>query len=92
MASRKDGTLYAGVTSNLPDRVRAHKASEVPGFTQRYRVDRLVYFEFHPTMQHAITREKQIKKWYRAWKIELIEAGNPNWRDLSSEVLDGIEF
>jgi putative endonuclease len=90
MASRKDGTLYTGVTSSLPDRVRAHRQSEVPGFTRRYRVDRLVHFEFHPTMQHAITREKQIKKWYRAWKIELIEVRNPNWRDLSSEVVDGV--
>ena len=92
MASRRDGTLYTGVTSSLPDRVRAHKASEVPGFTQRYRVDRLVYFEFHPTMAHAIAREKQIKKWYRAWKVELIEASNAMWRDLSGEVMDGFSF
>ena len=86
MASRRDGTLYTGVTSSLPDRVRAHKASEVPGFTQRYRVDRLVYFEFHPTMAHAIAREKQIKKWRRDWKIRLIEEENPNWDDLYSAI------
>ena len=92
MASRKDGTLYTGVTSSLPDRVRAHKQAKVPGFAQRYRVDRLVYYEFHPTMHHAITREKQIKKWYRAWKIELVEARNPAWRDLSGDVLDGVSF
>ena len=91
LASRKEGTLYTGVTSNLPDRVRAHKEATVPGFAQRYGVDRLVHFEFHPTMAHAIAREKQIKKWYRAWKIELIEATNPTWRDLSGEVLEGFD-
>ena len=91
LASRKGGTLYTGVTSNLPDRIRGHKEALVPGFTQRYGVDRLVHFEFHPTMAHAIAREKQIKKWYRAWKIELIEASNPTWRDLSGEVLEGFD-
>jgi putative endonuclease len=89
-ASRKDGTLYTGVTSSLLDRIRSHKEGSVPGFARRYRVDRLVYFERHPTMWHAITREKQIKKWYRAWKIALIEATNPEWRDLSSEVIHGM--
>ena len=92
LASRKGGTLYAGVTSDLPGRVMNHKEGSVPGFTKRYGVDRLVYFEMHPTMQHAITREKQIKKWYRAWKIALIEKANPQWRDLSKEVLDGSAF
>jgi putative endonuclease len=91
LASRKAGTLYTGVTSNLPDRVRSHKEASVPGFTKRYGIDRLVHFEMHPTMAHAIAREKQIKKWYRAWKIELIEATNPDWRDLSSEVMDGFD-
>ena len=69
-----------------------HKEGSVPGFTKRYGVDRLVDSEMHPTMQHAITREKQIKKWYRAWKIALIEKANPQWRDLSKEVLDGSAF
>jgi putative endonuclease len=91
LANRKHGTLYTGVTSNLPDRVKSHKEAAVPGFAQRYGVDRLVHFEFHPTMAHAIAREKQIKRWYRAWKIELIEATNPDWRDLSSEVLEGFD-
>ena len=92
MASRKEGTLSTGVTSSLPDRVRAHEGSEVPGFTRRYGVDRLVHFEFHPTMKHAIAREKQIKKWNRSWKIELIEARNPDWRDPSGEILEGASF
>jgi putative endonuclease len=73
-------------------RVRTHKQGAVPGFAKRYGVDRLVYFELHPTMAHAIAREKQIKKWYRAWKIELIERMNPDWRDLSPGVLDGSAF
>jgi putative endonuclease len=92
LASRKEGTLYTGVTSDLPSRLRGHKQGDVPGFTRRYGVDRLVYYELHPTMQHAITREKQIKKWYRSWKIDLIEAANPDWRDLSNDVLDGLRI
>ena len=92
MASRKLGTLYIGVTSDLVSRARAHKEGSIPGFTKRYRVDRLVYFEMHPTMSQAIAREKQIKKWYRVWKIELIEKLNPDWRDLSGEVIEGNAF
>jgi putative endonuclease len=92
LASSRDGTLYIGVTSDLLSRMRNHKQGAIPGFTKRYRVDRLVYFELHPTMDHAIRRENQIKKWYRAWKIALIEAGNPEWRDLSPGVLDGSAF
>jgi putative endonuclease len=88
LASRREGTLYTGVTSSLADPIRSHKEGAIPGFTRRYGVDRLVYYELHPTMWHAITREKQIKKWYRAWKIALIEAANPEWRDLFSEVVD----
>jgi putative endonuclease len=84
--------LYTGVTSSLPDRIRSHKDGAVQGFTRRYGVNRLVYFELHPTMWHAITREKQIKKWYRAWKIELIERDNPEWRDLSADVVEGLQF
>ena len=90
LASRKEGTLYTGVTSDLPSRIRGHKVGAVPGFTKRYGVDRLVYNELHVTMQHAIAREKQIKKWYRSWKIELIERTNPQWRDLSGDILDGL--
>jgi putative endonuclease len=92
LASRKEGTLCTGVTSDLPSRIRNHKQGDVPGFTKRYGVDRLVYYERHPTMQHAITREKQIKKWYRSWKIDLIEAMNPDWRDLSNDILDGLKI
>ena len=92
LASRRDGTLYIGVTSDLFSRMRSHKAGEVPGFTKRYGVNRLVYCELHPTMHHAIAREKQLKKWNRAWKIALIEASNPEWRDLSSAVFDGSAF
>jgi putative endonuclease len=92
LASRRDGTLYTGVTSDLFSRMRNHKEGAIPDFTKRYGVDRLVYFELQPTMDHAITREKQIKKWYRAWKIALIEASNPEWRDLSPAVFDGSAF
>jgi putative endonuclease len=92
LASRKDGTLYVGVTSDLYGRMRNHKEGTIPGFAKRYRVDRLVYFELHPTMHHAITREKQIKKWYRTWEIALIEASNPEWHDLSPSVFDGSAF
>jgi putative endonuclease len=92
LASKKSGTLYIGVTSDIVSRMRNHKAGAIPGFTKRYGVNRLVYFELHPTMPHAITREKQLKKWYRAWKIALIEGSNPDWRDLSPAVLEGSVF
>jgi putative endonuclease len=82
MASRRHGTLYAGVTSNPGQRVRQHREGLIPGFTRRYGVKLLVWYEFHDTMIAAITREKQIKEWRRAWKIELIERMNPDWRDL----------
>ena len=82
LASKRYGTLYTGVTSNLIQRVWQHKQDLVQGFTQKYRVHRLVYFEQHATMEAAIMREKQIKKWNRAWKINLIEQENPDWLDL----------
>lgn len=82
LASKRNGTLYAGVTSNLLKRVWEHRNNLVEGFTKRYGVHRLVYFELHGEMAEAIEREKQIKKWNRAWKIELIEKSNPEWRDL----------
>ncbi len=82
MADRKDGTLYAGVTSDLIARVHQHKSDEIAGFTRRYQIHRLVWFERHDTMESAILREKALKKWRRAWKIELIESQNPDWKDL----------
>ena len=86
MASRKNGTLYAGVTSNLVQRVWQHKNKKAEGFTEKYNVSHLVYFEVHDTVQGAITREKQIKKWNRAWKIRLIEEKNAEWIDLFDEI------
>lgn len=86
LASKRNGTLYIGVTSDLASRIEAHRSDAVHGFTRKYDVKTLVYFELHEDMYEAIVREKRIKKWNRAWKIELIERGNPEWRDLSSEV------
>jgi putative endonuclease len=85
LASRRNGTLYAGVTSNLFARIHQHREALVRGFTCDYGVKLLVWFEQHPTMKSAITREKRIKKWNRAWKLELIEADNPDWRDLAED-------
>ena len=82
LASKPHGTLYVGVTSDVGRRVWEHKTGAVAGFTNRYGVHRLVYAEEHATMEDAILREKQLKKWRRAWKIELIERDNPAWRDL----------
>jgi putative endonuclease len=82
MASRRNGTLYVGVTSNIAQRAWQHREGLTPGFTKKYRVKMLVYYEFHATMETAIRREKQIKEWHRAWKIELIETVNQGWRDL----------
>ena len=86
LASRRNGTLYVGVTSNLPSRVHQHRHGLLPGFTKEYGVRLLVWFEQHSTMEEAIIREKRIKKWNRAWKLELIEAGNPHWRDLAEDL------
>lgn len=82
LANRKHGTLYVGVTSNLAVRVFQHKNNEVEGFTSKYAVHRLVWAEMHDAMETAIVREKQIKKWNRAWKLQLIEQENPEWDDL----------
>ena len=82
LASRAYGTLYVGVTSNLVQRVWQHKSKAVPSFTSKYGADRLVWFEAQASPDAAIWREKQIKKWKRAWKIQLIEADNPQWVDL----------
>ena len=86
LASRKHGTLYVGVTSDLVQRVWQHKNGAFEGFTKRYGVHDLVWYEPHDTMFSAIAREKAIKEWKRAWKIELIEAGNSEWRDLYADL------
>ena len=88
LASHRNGTLYAGVTSHLPARIWQHRNGVVEGFTQRHRVHILVWFELHETMESAIAREKALKAWRRAWKVELIEASNPYWRDLYPEICD----
>ena len=85
MASKTDGVLYIGVTSSLFDRVAIHKQDLLDGFTKRYRVHRLVYYEMHETMEDAIRRESQLKKWRRAWKVRLIQSVNPEWSDLFDE-------
>jgi putative endonuclease len=82
LASRKDGTLNTGVTSNLPRRAWEHREGVVKGFTKRHNVKRLVFVEQHATAESAIKREKAIKSWPRGWKIELIEKQNPGWFDL----------
>jgi putative endonuclease len=82
LASKRNGTLYIGVTSNLQKRAWEHKNDLIEGFTKQYKVHRLVYYELHGDMVSAITREKQMKKWNRAWKLQLIESQNPNWKDL----------
>jgi putative endonuclease len=87
LASRKNGTLYTGVTSNLVQRVWQHKNDAAEGFTKKYGVHLLVWFESHATMDSAIDREKAIKEWKRQWKLELIESANPQWRDLYPEIV-----
>ncbi|WP_417491112.1 GIY-YIG nuclease family protein [Maricaulis sp.] len=82
LASRRNGTLYCGVTNRLLARVYEHKTKQALGFTTRYGVDQLVWFEGHELENNAITREKRIKRWRRAWKIALIEKTNPDWDDL----------
>ena len=87
MANRKNGGLYVGVTSNLVKRVYEHKTNAVAGFTQKYHVHLLVYYEMRESMMGAIAREKHLKKWNREWKIRLIEEENPEWKDLYSEII-----
>jgi len=86
LANRPNGTLYVGVTSDVVTRAWQHREEITDGFTKRYGVHDLVWFEFHESMLSAITREKQIKKWRRAWKVELIQKTNPSWRDLYPEI------
>ncbi len=87
MASKKNGTLYTGVTSDLAKRVYEHKNNLVDGFSKKYGVHTLVYYEAGGDLDGALQREKQIKEWKRAWKIALIEKDNPSWRDLYEDIL-----
>ena len=86
MASRPNGTLYVGVSSDLVKRVWQHKNNAVEGFTKRYQVHLLVWYEAHDTMENPIAREKAIKEWKRGWNIELVEEANPEWHDLSKNL------
>ena len=86
LASKRNGTLYIGITSDLMQRVWNHKNKIVEGFTQKYDVDKLVYYEIYDDAQAAILREKQLKKWRRAWKLRLIEKMNPAWNDLYDHI------
>ena len=86
-ASKRNGTLYVGVTSDLLGRAWQHKNKVMDGFTKKYDVDQLVYFEPHNRADTALLRERQIKKWRRAWKIRLIEESNPEWRDLYHDIV-----
>jgi putative endonuclease len=87
LASKRNGTLYIGVTGDLRKRIWEHKNDLVEGFTKTYQIHTLVYFELHETMTAAITREKQLKKWNRAWKLQLIERHNHEWADLWQEIV-----
>lgn len=93
LASKPNGVLYIGVTSDLHGRVALHDQGLLAGFTKRYNVKLLVYFEFHETMEHAIRREKQLKEWKRAWKVRVIETMNPQWSNLfdphTGEIAEG---
>jgi len=86
LASKRNGTLYVGVTNNLARRMLEHKGKLVPGFTRKYGVDLLVYFEAFDSVLEARAREHSLKRWRRAWKIELIEKLNPDWRDLTDQL------
>ncbi|MGL4768560.1 MAG: GIY-YIG nuclease family protein [Formosimonas sp.] len=87
LANQRNGTLYVGVTSNLPQRIYQHREGLADGFSQQYGVKMLVWFEQHETMSSAIAREKAIKKWRREWKLNLIETQNPEWRDLWTQII-----
>ncbi|KQN35619.1 endonuclease [Sphingomonas sp. Leaf407] len=84
IASRRNGTIYTGVTSNLIQRVHQHRSGTLPGFTAHHDCTRLVWFERHETIETAIQREKRVKKWNRDWKQNLIEQTNPHWHDLAT--------
>jgi putative endonuclease len=86
LASGKNGTLYIGVTSDLVKRISEHKQNIIDGFTKKYAIHTLVYYEIHEDVWEAISREKRIKKWNRSWKLRLIKENNPEWRDLYHEL------
>ena len=87
LASKRNGTLYVGITSDLVKRIWEHKNGVVEGFTKRYGIHKLVWYELHETLHGAIAREKAIKEWQRQWKLQLIEKTNPQWRDLYPDLL-----
>ena len=87
LSNKRNGTLYAGVTSNLAKRIWEHKNKTILGFSNLYKLDKLVWYELHETMDSAIRREKAIKKWYRKWKLAVIEEMNPEWRDLYRDIV-----
>jgi putative endonuclease len=87
LASKRGGVIYIGVTSHLLQRVWQHRNNSVEGFTRKYHVHKLVYYELHMDMRNAIAREKRLKKWNREWKIRLIEERNPDWLDLWDEIV-----
>ena len=87
LASKRNGTLYIGVTSNLIKRIWEHKNNSVKGFTEKYNIHRLVWFELHDNIESAIIREKRLKNWNRKWKLELIESVNPEWHDLYDTIV-----
>ncbi|WP_109127436.1 GIY-YIG nuclease family protein [Dyella sp. C11] len=87
LASQRNGTLYTGVTSNLADRIWQHRNDATEGFTKQYQVHHLVWYELHESMESAISREKAIKKWNRAWKLRLVEETNRHWRDLYTDLI-----
>jgi putative endonuclease len=86
LASRRDGTIYVGITNDLVRRVYEHRIKAVPGFTAKYNITRLVWFEIYDDPISAISREKELKKWKRAWKVQLIEKDNPDWNDLYDSI------
>jgi putative endonuclease len=86
LASRRNGTLYVGITTNLPARIGVHKSKFVAGFTRRYGVDKLVHVEAFESILEARARERSLKRWHRKWKLELIEKSNPHWVDLSDQI------
>ncbi len=87
LSSKPNGTLYVGMTRDLVKRVCEHKIKAIPGFTTKYGVDRLVWYEQHPALESAFARERQIKEWKRIWKIQLIEADSPQWIDLHPSIV-----
>jgi putative endonuclease len=87
LASRRNGTLYVGMTDDLAKRIWMHRIGALPGFTKQYGVKMLVWYEQHQTRESAFVRERQLKKWNRAWKLKLLEQMNPTWRDLYEDIL-----